>query len=601
MTQLIPNGKQQFVDLNGRPLVGGKVYFYSVGTSTPKNTYQDIGETILNTNPVILDARGQASIYGTGNYRQVVRDLFGVQIWDQTIPDAANSAISALTADLANFTDPAKGSGMVAYLSKLGAAVGRWLTDKLAERVSIFDYMTAAEIADANSAAPVLNHSAAFVNMFAAMVANGVKRAYINPVKGYYNVGGVAVPLGVGLYGHSAPPYTAFNVADVLGAGSTIVMLSGASSMFTWTGRHTVDGVILHGRDRTQDAFKATAGQISGLRLFRCGIYRFARGVGNNSYVAGSTVIDCSISGNSNGISNTIDSRVIGGVVNANENVGIQCLTGANDNSFVGVKCEWNNSHNWEFFGSANNVVNGGITDRAGAHNFKVGSGSQVVIGSVVSRRAGRSTTGYNFFVESAIKASISNALTAHGADDGGGGTDSPSTCVYIRGINGQVTLTNVDMTGSTSLPLNIEGGSTFDYFVVRDCNGAKDTFNRPGDLVTSTSVAALTTVNVPVTLPVTSTFGRTLYRVSITARNTATGGTILGGIVFGIQRESGSATATAAILDWATANFGVAGTETISLSVVNVAADGSTADIAVKSTHATQTHAVNVVLSRIL
>ncbi|MNY22506.1 hypothetical protein D3C86_1561240 [compost metagenome] len=118
---------------------------------------------------------------------------------------------------------------------------------------------------------------------------------------------------------------------------------------------------------------------------------------------------------------------------------------------------------------------------------------------------------------------------------------------------------------------------------------------------MTSTSVAAVTTVNVPVRLPVTSTFGRSLYRVSITARNTSTGGTIIGGIVFGIQRESGNASAIAPVLDWASANFGVAGTETISLSVINVAADGSTADIAVKSTHATQTHAVNVVLLRIL
>lgn len=66
MTQLLPNGKQQFTDNAGRPLLGGKVYFYSVGTQTPKNTYKDVAQTVLNTNPVILDARGSASIYGTG-------------------------------------------------------------------------------------------------------------------------------------------------------------------------------------------------------------------------------------------------------------------------------------------------------------------------------------------------------------------------------------------------------------------------------------------------------------------------------------------------------------------------------------------------------
>ena len=97
--QLVPNGKAGFVDANGRPLAGGKIYFYSVGTSTPKDTWQDVNETVLNTNPVILNARGEASIYGSGAYRQVVRDASDVLIWDAVIPDlleAVNTAIGQL-------------------------------------------------------------------------------------------------------------------------------------------------------------------------------------------------------------------------------------------------------------------------------------------------------------------------------------------------------------------------------------------------------------------------------------------------------------------------------------------------------------------------
>jgi hypothetical protein len=97
--QLIPNGKAGFVDANGRPLSGGKVYFYSVGTSTPKDTWQDVNQTVLNTNPIILNARGEAFIYGTGAYRQVVRDASDVLIWDAVIPDlleAVNTAIGNL-------------------------------------------------------------------------------------------------------------------------------------------------------------------------------------------------------------------------------------------------------------------------------------------------------------------------------------------------------------------------------------------------------------------------------------------------------------------------------------------------------------------------
>lgn len=45
------------------PLVGGKLYFYTTGTSTPKDTYSDAAGSSLNTNPVILDSRGEASVY----------------------------------------------------------------------------------------------------------------------------------------------------------------------------------------------------------------------------------------------------------------------------------------------------------------------------------------------------------------------------------------------------------------------------------------------------------------------------------------------------------------------------------------------------------
>lgn len=84
----VPPGKTQFSDANGKPLSGGKVYFYVPATSTPKDTWQDQGVT-LNTNPVTLDASGEATILGLGSYRQVVTDSLGNQLWDQVadVPD----------------------------------------------------------------------------------------------------------------------------------------------------------------------------------------------------------------------------------------------------------------------------------------------------------------------------------------------------------------------------------------------------------------------------------------------------------------------------------------------------------------------------------
>lgn len=80
---ILPPAKTTFFDQNGKPLTSGKVQFYIPGTTTPKTTWQDSGETIPNTNPVILDAEGRAIILGDGSYRQIVKDRLGNLIWDQ--------------------------------------------------------------------------------------------------------------------------------------------------------------------------------------------------------------------------------------------------------------------------------------------------------------------------------------------------------------------------------------------------------------------------------------------------------------------------------------------------------------------------------------
>ena len=71
---IIPNGKATYLDQNGKPLTSGTVDFYNPNTTTRKTTYQDIDGTTPNTNPVVLDAAGRAIIWGTGSYRQVVKD-----------------------------------------------------------------------------------------------------------------------------------------------------------------------------------------------------------------------------------------------------------------------------------------------------------------------------------------------------------------------------------------------------------------------------------------------------------------------------------------------------------------------------------------------
>jgi hypothetical protein len=126
---LIPNAKQQFLDANGNPLAGGFVYYYIPSTTTFKNTYQNAALTILNTNPIILDSAGECIAYGVGSFRQIVTDVNGNLIWDQP-------TISLLTNDATN----------VIYTPPFTNAVAETVTQKLSESVSVFDFMTAAQI-----------------------------------------------------------------------------------------------------------------------------------------------------------------------------------------------------------------------------------------------------------------------------------------------------------------------------------------------------------------------------------------------------------------------------------------------------------------------
>ena len=82
MAALSPLPKLQFFDSNGDPLVGGKLYTYLAGTSTPFPTYTDVSGAQANTNPVILDSRGEASVWlGSYQYKFVLKSAVDATIY----------------------------------------------------------------------------------------------------------------------------------------------------------------------------------------------------------------------------------------------------------------------------------------------------------------------------------------------------------------------------------------------------------------------------------------------------------------------------------------------------------------------------------------
>ena len=82
MASLTPTPKQQFTDSSGVPLVGGLLYTYTAGTSTPVTTYQDQAGSVPNANPIVLDSRGECDLWlVSGSYKFVLKTSGGTTIW----------------------------------------------------------------------------------------------------------------------------------------------------------------------------------------------------------------------------------------------------------------------------------------------------------------------------------------------------------------------------------------------------------------------------------------------------------------------------------------------------------------------------------------
>jgi len=72
----------QFFTNSGVILSDGKLYTYAAGTSTAQATYTDSTGNTANTNPVILNSRGEANVWiSTSQYKYVLKDSTDTLIW----------------------------------------------------------------------------------------------------------------------------------------------------------------------------------------------------------------------------------------------------------------------------------------------------------------------------------------------------------------------------------------------------------------------------------------------------------------------------------------------------------------------------------------
>jgi hypothetical protein len=149
MALLTPSPKMQFFDANGNPLVGGKLYTYSAGTTSPLATYTDSTGTSANTNPIILDSRGEANVWlGVGSYKMILKDSVDALIWTVDNILGAPSSNAALVALAAS-----NGSSLVGFIQSGTGAVATTVQAKLRETVSVKDFGAVGDgVADDTSA-----------------------------------------------------------------------------------------------------------------------------------------------------------------------------------------------------------------------------------------------------------------------------------------------------------------------------------------------------------------------------------------------------------------------------------------------------------------
>jgi hypothetical protein len=137
------DGKFHGFNDDGTPLVGGLLYTYVSGTTTPQATYTDSTLGTPNANPVVLDSRGEASVWlGTSAYTMKLLRADSTLVWSQDGVQDPGAAATSLQTNLA----ASSGSSLVGFKQTGSSAVARTVQSRLLETVSVFDYMTTTQI-----------------------------------------------------------------------------------------------------------------------------------------------------------------------------------------------------------------------------------------------------------------------------------------------------------------------------------------------------------------------------------------------------------------------------------------------------------------------
>jgi microcystin-dependent protein len=124
MAVVSPTAKAQFIDAAGIPLAGGFLYTYVAGTTTPQATYTDSAASTPNSNPIVLDSRGEANIWLTGAaYKFKLTDANGTEIWTVDNIAPPSTAVAPVFTTNVTISDDSPGPALLITQTGAGAAI----------------------------------------------------------------------------------------------------------------------------------------------------------------------------------------------------------------------------------------------------------------------------------------------------------------------------------------------------------------------------------------------------------------------------------------------------------------------------------------------
>lgn len=285
--------KHQFFDNTGNPAVGHKLYTYLANSLTPSTTWQNQALSSANTNPIILDARGECDLWLADGqeYKFILKTSADVVVW--TVDDisgpfsaasvtaqvaAAVASMTAYTDDLRSDLAASSGSSLVGFIQPGTGAGARTVQAKDRESVSAADFT-------GFDATGVADSTTAIANAFAQLGAAGGSVTIPNGAKVLID-SNLTIPANCHLVGphiivgspnnNASAPYGSVGGALMVNSTKTITIRGGAS----------LRGLLLYRKGMTfpaadSSAFAGTAITLGGddAAVFQCMLLGFAQAI----------------------------------------------------------------------------------------------------------------------------------------------------------------------------------------------------------------------------------------------------------------------------------------------------------------------------------